>query len=150
MDRNEESISHWNLNQNHTKCQGTQNTLGNIHKPKSICTTNRKSHTKLRGKYQFCWKCTVCTAVNYIKSLHWNLNDTVFLWNVKGNVNGIWSISKMWKEERESKYKYHSSRKSTVCVIHLVPFISTDSVNRFGFSYLWKYPNSSHISLDFS
>ena len=57
-----------------------------------------KSHTKLRGKYQLCGNCTRCTAVNYIKSLQWNLNGTVSLRKVKGNLTGIWGFSKIRQE----------------------------------------------------
>ena len=99
-----------------------------------------KSHTKLRGTCQFCGNCTRCTAVNYIKSLQWNLNDMVSLWKVKGNLTGIWGFSKIRKEGRESKDTYHSSRKSTVCVVHLIPFINIDPVNHFPSFLIFENP----------
>ena len=74
-DRNKRWISHWNLNGNYTKCYVVENTLGNNHKAKSIHTANRKSHRKLREKYQFCRNCTRCTAADDMQLLHWNLND---------------------------------------------------------------------------
>ena len=54
IDRNDRRKPHWNLNQNHAKCQDAENTLEDIHKTKSIRAAYRKSHGKLRGKYQFC------------------------------------------------------------------------------------------------
>ena len=44
---------------------------------------------------------------------------------------------------RNERTKAHVPQmtKSTVCVVHLVPFISTDSVNRFAFSHLRNTPN---------
>ena len=41
MDRNEQSIPHWNLNGNYTKCQGAESRSGNTLKPKSIRSAHR-------------------------------------------------------------------------------------------------------------
>ena len=78
MNRNEQCSPHWNLNRNYTKWHGAENTLGNTRKPKSIHTAYRKSHTKIREKYQFYCNHIRCAAVSYMKSLHWNLNDGIF------------------------------------------------------------------------
>ena len=50
MNRNEQSIPHWNLNGIYTKCHGTEKGSENILKQKSIRSAYRKSQTKLMGE----------------------------------------------------------------------------------------------------
>ena len=129
MNRHEQSKFHWNLNRNYTKRQGVENTSGDIHKTKFIRNAYRKPRRELREKYQFCWKRTCCTRGNYMQSLDWDFNDMIFVWKAKGNVTGIWCITKMKKEgEIQNECTVAHMNRRYVYSIWSLSSVSTSSI----------------------